>query len=100
MDYGPSLPPRLGADHSQHDNTSDQHSGLSNEPTRVTVQMLGFGGSLRWTPAVPWAAVDYQISTMSTSVCTRLAATIERFRIATRTEAKHLITLPHFILVQ
>ena len=63
------------------------------------VQMLCSGGSLRWTPAVPWAAVDYQISTMSTSVCTRLAATIERFRIATETEAKHLITLSQFILV-
>ena len=46
------------------------------------------------------AAVDYQIATMSTSVCTRLTATIERFRIATKTEAKHLITLSPFILVQ
>ena len=35
INYGPSLPPRLGADRSQHDNASDQHSGLSNEPTRV-----------------------------------------------------------------
>ena len=34
-DYGPSLPPRLGSDQSQHDNASDQHSGLSDEPTRV-----------------------------------------------------------------
>ena len=65
-----------------------------------SVQMLCFGGSLRWTPAVPWAAVDYQISTMSTSACTRLAATIERFRIATKTEVKHLITLSQFILAQ
>ena len=36
VDYGPSLPPRLGADPSQHDNASDQHSGLSDEPSRVT----------------------------------------------------------------
>ena len=35
VDYGPSLPPRLGADQSQHDNASDQHSGLSDEPTKV-----------------------------------------------------------------
>ena len=35
VDYGPSLRPRLGADQSQHDNTSDQHSGLSDKPTRV-----------------------------------------------------------------
>ena len=35
VDYGPSLPPHLGADQSQHDNASDQHSGLSDEPTRV-----------------------------------------------------------------
>ena len=35
VDYGPSLPPGLGADQSQHDNASDQHSGLSDEPTRV-----------------------------------------------------------------
>ena len=35
--YGPSLPPYLGADHSQHDNTSDQHSSLSNEPTKVAL---------------------------------------------------------------
>ena len=44
--------------------------------------------------------MDYQISTMSTSVCTRLAATIERSRIATKTEAKHLVALSQFILVQ
>ena len=31
MDYGPALPPRLGAD---HHNTSDQHSGLSEEPSK------------------------------------------------------------------
>ena len=37
MDYGPSLPPRLSADQSQHDNASDQHSGLSDEPTRVAL---------------------------------------------------------------
>ena len=35
MDYGPSLPPRLGADQSQRDNVSDQHSGLSDEPSGV-----------------------------------------------------------------
>ena len=35
VNYGPSLPPRLGADQSQHDNVSDQHSGLSDEPSRV-----------------------------------------------------------------
>ena len=35
VDYGPSLPPCLGADQSQHDNSSDQHSGLSDETTRV-----------------------------------------------------------------
>ena len=35
MEYGPSLPPRLGADQSKHDNTSDQHSDLSDELTRV-----------------------------------------------------------------
>ena len=35
VDYGPSLPPRLGVDQSQHDNASDQHSGLSDEPTRM-----------------------------------------------------------------
>ena len=35
MDYGPSLPPRLGADQSQQENVSDQHSGLSDEPTKV-----------------------------------------------------------------
>ena len=35
VDYGPSLPPCLGADQSQHDKASDQHSGLSDEPTRV-----------------------------------------------------------------
>ena len=34
VDYGPSLPPRLG-DQSQHDNALDQHSGLSDEPTWV-----------------------------------------------------------------
>ena len=32
VDYGPSLPPRLSAD---HDNASDQHSSLSNESTKV-----------------------------------------------------------------
>ena len=32
VDNGPSLPPRLGADHY---NTSDQHSALSNEPSKV-----------------------------------------------------------------
>ena len=37
VDYGPSLPPQLGADQSQHDNASDQHSGLSDEPTRVAL---------------------------------------------------------------
>ena len=31
MDYGPALPPRLGAD---HHNASDQHSGLSEEPSK------------------------------------------------------------------
>ena len=62
--------------------------------------MLCFGGSLGGLQQCLGAAVDYQISTMSTSVCTRLAATIERFRIATKTEVKHLITLSHFILVQ
>ena len=31
VDYGPALPPRLGAD---HHNTWDQHSGLSEEPTK------------------------------------------------------------------
>ena len=35
VDYGPSLPQRLGADQSQHDNASDQHSSLSDEPTKV-----------------------------------------------------------------
>ena len=35
VDYGPSLPPRLGADQSQHHNALDQHSGLPDEPTRV-----------------------------------------------------------------
>ena len=35
VDCGPSLLPRLGADQSQHDNASDQHSDLSDEPTRV-----------------------------------------------------------------
>ena len=35
MDYGSSLRPRLGADQSLHDNASDQHSSLSNEPTKV-----------------------------------------------------------------
>ena len=35
VDYGSFLPPLLGADQSQHDNASDQHSGLSDEPTRV-----------------------------------------------------------------
>ena len=35
MDYGPSLPSRLGDDQSQHDNALDQHSGLFDEPTRV-----------------------------------------------------------------
>ena len=35
IDYGQSLPPRLGADQSQHDNASDQHSSLSDEPTMV-----------------------------------------------------------------
>ena len=49
---------------------------------------------------MPWAAVDYQIFTMSTSVYTRLAATIERSRITTKAEAKHLITLSQFILVK
>ena len=37
VDYGPSLPLCLGADQSQHDNTSDQHSGLCDEPTRVAL---------------------------------------------------------------
>ena len=31
VDYGPALPPRLGAN---HHNTSDQHSGLSEEPSK------------------------------------------------------------------
>ena len=31
VDYGPSLPPRLGADHHY---ASDQHSGLSEEPSK------------------------------------------------------------------
>ena len=31
MDYGPALPPCLGADHY---NASDQHSGLSVEPSK------------------------------------------------------------------
>ena len=31
VDYGPALPPRLGAD---HHNASDQHSGLSEEPSK------------------------------------------------------------------
>ena len=36
VDYGPSLPPCLGADQSKHDiNPLDQHSGLSDEPTTV-----------------------------------------------------------------
>ena len=35
VDYGPPLPPCLSADQSQHNNTSDQHSSLSNEPTKV-----------------------------------------------------------------
>ena len=35
VDYGPALPPRLGADQPQHDNASDQHSSLSDEPTKV-----------------------------------------------------------------
>ena len=35
VDCGPSLPPRLGADQSQHQNASDQHSGLSHEPNRA-----------------------------------------------------------------
>ena len=33
-DYGPALPPRLGAD-KPHDNASDQPSSLSDEPTKV-----------------------------------------------------------------
>ena len=37
--YGPPLPPRLGDDHSMHDShprhVSDQHSGQSEEPSRV-----------------------------------------------------------------
>ena len=37
VDYGPSLPPRLGTDQSHHDNASDQHSGLSDEPSRVAL---------------------------------------------------------------
>ena len=36
VDYGPTLSPRLGADQPHHDNTSDQPSSLSNEPTKVT----------------------------------------------------------------
>ena len=32
LDYGPALPPRLGAD---HQNASDQHSGLSDVPSKV-----------------------------------------------------------------
>ena len=35
VDYGPSLPPRLGVDQTQHDNASDQHSSLSDEPTKL-----------------------------------------------------------------
>ena len=35
VDYGNPLPPRLGADQFKHDNASDQHSGLSDEPSRV-----------------------------------------------------------------
>ena len=35
VDYGLSLPPCLGADQSQPDNTSDQHSSLSDEPTKA-----------------------------------------------------------------
>ena len=31
VDYGPALPPRLDAD---HHNASDQHSGLSEEPSK------------------------------------------------------------------
>ena len=34
VDYGPALPPHLGADH-PHDNASDQHSSLSDEPSKV-----------------------------------------------------------------
>ena len=56
------------------------------------VQMLVLGGSFCGLQQCLGAAVDYQISTMSTSVCTNLAATIERSRITTKTEAKHLIT--------
>ena len=68
--------------------------------TTLYVQMLGLGKFQGGLQQCLRAAVDYQISTMSTSVCTRLAATIERSRIATKTEAKHLITLLQFILVQ
>ena len=35
VDYGPSLPPHLGADHSQHVNASDQNSSPYDEPTKV-----------------------------------------------------------------
>ena len=34
VDYGPALPPRLGADH-PHDNASDQPSSLSDEPSKM-----------------------------------------------------------------
>ena len=34
VDYGPALPPLLGADH-PHDNASDQPSCLSDEPSKV-----------------------------------------------------------------
>ena len=37
VDYGPALPPRLGAD---HHNTSDQHSGLSEEPSKKASDRL------------------------------------------------------------
>ena len=36
VDYGPPLPPRLGADHSKCVNdASDQQSGIADEPSRV-----------------------------------------------------------------
>ena len=36
VDYGPSLPPRLGADHSKRvKDALDQYSGLADKPSRV-----------------------------------------------------------------
>ena len=64
------------------------------------VQMLGFGGSFEvGSISALKAAVDSQISTMSTSVGTHLASLLE-VQISTMTEAKHLISLSQSILVQ